>query len=167
MPDATTHCKRRRSSLAGRRRRPTRETAVAARSQASADALGVACQADPPCGALGTALFVLERHRSDRDGVLDRCAECALAVGPASHPPSRPKLRSAWRNKSLHSLRPHGASAAAYSDTSASLRHFKHEQADQARPNRRQPRLISRYVATRKSVRRPAAAPTIQSRASA
>jgi hypothetical protein len=38
----------------------------------------------------------------------------------------------------------------------------KHEQADQARPNRRQPRLISRYVGTRKPIRRLATSPTIQ-----
>ena len=37
----------------------------------------------------------------------------------------------------------------------------KHEQADQARPNRRRPDLISRYAATRKLVRRPAGVPTI------
>ena len=38
----------------------------------------------------------------------------------------------------------------------------KHEQADQARPNRRQPRLISRYVGTRKPIKRPATCQTIQ-----
>ena len=37
----------------------------------------------------------------------------------------------------------------------------KHEQADQARPNRRQPRLISRYVGTRKPIRRRATCLTI------
>ena len=37
----------------------------------------------------------------------------------------------------------------------------KHEQADQARPNRRQPRLISRYAGTRKPIRRRASVPTI------
>ena len=43
----------------------------------------------------------------------------------------------------------------------APISNTKHEQADQARPNRRQPRLISRYAATRKLVRRPAGVPTI------
>ena len=38
----------------------------------------------------------------------------------------------------------------------------KHEQADQARPHRRQPRLISRYVGTRKPTRRRATCLTIQ-----
>jgi hypothetical protein len=37
----------------------------------------------------------------------------------------------------------------------------KHEQADQARPHRRQPRLISRYVGTRKPTRRRATCLTI------
>jgi hypothetical protein len=38
----------------------------------------------------------------------------------------------------------------------------KHEQADQARPHRRQPRLISQYVETRKPIRRRATYLTIQ-----
>jgi hypothetical protein len=38
----------------------------------------------------------------------------------------------------------------------------KREQADQARPHRRQPRLISRYVGTRKPTRRRATCLTIQ-----
>jgi len=120
MPDASTHCKRRRSSLAGRPRRPTRETAVAARSQASADALG-RCMSSRPA-LRGARHGTIRRHRPDRDGVPDRCAQRALAVGPASHPPSRAKLHWAWRNKSRRSLRSHGTSAAAYSNTSALLR---------------------------------------------
>src|ERR1700722_995277 len=42
----------------------------------------------------------------------------------------------------------------------APISNAKHEQADQARPNRRQPRLISRYVETRKPIRF-AACPTM------
>jgi hypothetical protein len=79
--------------------------------------------------------------------------------------PCRAKLRSACHNQSplwcTHTATqpPHQLERPASN--------AKHEQADQARPNRQQPRLISRYVATRKPVRRLAAAPTIQMWASA
>ena len=44
----------------------------------------------------------------------------------------------------------------------ALISNAKHEQADQARPNRWQPRLISRYAGTRKPIRRRATCLTIQ-----
>jgi hypothetical protein len=43
----------------------------------------------------------------------------------------------------------------------ALISNARYEQADQARPNRRQPRLISRYVGTRKPIRRRATCLTI------
>ena len=48
-----------------------------------------------------------------------------------------------------------------WTEIRAPISNAKHEQADQARPNRRQPRLISRYVGTRKPIRRRATCPTI------
>jgi hypothetical protein len=178
MPDASPHCKRSPVELGGVLP-TTRATCCdikthlgdsGRRTLAGQPRHHGACRViqTTPRRAPGTATIRLAAAMVGFEVVSLTAARSAfLPSAPHFTDHCRAKLRSACHNKSLLSCAHTATQPPHRLGRERPASNAKHEQADQARPNRQQPRLISRYVATRKSVRRLAAAPTIQRWASA